>query len=179
MSFSYPAQDLYIGIHPSVRYEVGEEIFSFPRVPFCLIHNILCLWKPERFLIVAFSVCDSGFLFRKLFPMVSHSRLLLTFCSVRFRVAGFILRSWIHLNLSLVQGDWYLSLHSSDTVIQFSRIIRWRFFPFTVMETVNIYPKVMCSYVFGFKSGFWFEFIDLPVSFFCQYQDAFINKALY
>ena len=55
-------------------------------------------------LIVSLSVCADGVIFRKWFSVPMGSSALPTFSSVRFSVAGFILRSLIHLDLSFVHG---------------------------------------------------------------------------
>ena len=52
-----------------------------------------------------------GVLFRKWSPVPMHSSVLSTFSSVRFSVAGFMLRSLIHLDLSFVHGDRYGSIY--------------------------------------------------------------------
>ena len=49
-------------------------------------------------------------LFRKFSPVPMSSRLFPTFCSIRFSVSSFMLRSLIHLDLSFVQGDKYGSI---------------------------------------------------------------------
>jgi hypothetical protein len=46
-----------------------------------------------------------GVLFRKFSPMSICSRFLPTFSSIKFSVFGFMWRSFIHLELSFVQGD--------------------------------------------------------------------------
>ena len=56
-------------------------------------------------LIVAHSVCAIGVLFRKLFPVTMCSRLLHAFSSIRFSISGFMLRSFIHLDLIFVLAD--------------------------------------------------------------------------
>ena len=56
-------------------------------------------------LIVSLSVCATGVIFRKWSPVPVCSSVLPTFSSVRFSVAGFMLRSLIHLDLSFVHGD--------------------------------------------------------------------------
>ena len=65
------------------------------------------LFSFRRFhlLIVFLSVCATGVIFRKWSPVPMHSSVLPTFSSMRFSVAGFMLRSLVHLNLSFVHGD--------------------------------------------------------------------------
>jgi hypothetical protein len=48
-----------------------------------------------------------GVLFRTFPPVPVCLSLLLTFYSFRFNLTSFMLRSVIHLNLSIVQGDKY------------------------------------------------------------------------
>ena len=62
-----------------------QKIFSFRR---------------SHLLIVSLSVCAAGVIFRKWFTVPMRSSVLPTFSSVRFSVAGFMLRSLIHLELS-------------------------------------------------------------------------------
>ncbi|CAO2640937.1 hypothetical protein LEMLEM_LOCUS25557, partial [Lemmus lemmus] len=59
----------------------------------------------SHLLIVSLSVCAAGVLFRKWFPVPMCSSVPPTFSSTRFSVAGFLLRSLIHLDLSFVHGD--------------------------------------------------------------------------
>ena len=61
-------------------------------------------FRRSHLLIVSLSVCAAGGLFRKWFPVPMHSSLLPTFSSVRFSVAGFRLRSLIHVDSSFVHG---------------------------------------------------------------------------
>jgi hypothetical protein len=50
-------------------------------------------------------------LFRKFSPVPISSRLFPTFSSISFSVSGFMWSSLIHLDLTLVQGDKYGSVH--------------------------------------------------------------------
>jgi hypothetical protein len=61
-------------------------------------------------LILDFIIRDTGVLFRKLFPDLTSSKLLSTFCSIRLSMSGFILRSLLHLDLSIMQGVKYGSI---------------------------------------------------------------------
>ena len=54
--------------------------------------------------IVALSVCATGVTFRKQSPLPINSRLFPTLSSSRFSVAGFMLRSLIHFDLSLCKA---------------------------------------------------------------------------
>ena len=49
-------------------------------------------------------------IFRKWFPVPMCSSVLLTFSFIRFSMAGFMLRSLIHLDRSFVHGDRYGSI---------------------------------------------------------------------
>ena len=66
--------------------------------------------KRSQLLIDSLSVCATGAMFRKWFPVPMHSSALPTFSSVRFSVVGFMLRSLIHLHLSFVHGEKYGSI---------------------------------------------------------------------
>ena len=70
----------------------------------------LLSFRRSHLLIVSLSVCAVGVLFRKWFPVPMISNILPTFSSLRFSVAGFMLRSLIHLDLSFVHGDRYGSI---------------------------------------------------------------------
>ena len=61
-------------------------------------------------LILDFIIRDTGVLFRKLFPDLTSSKLLSTFCSIRLSMSGFIMRSSLHLDLSIMQGVKYGSI---------------------------------------------------------------------
>ena len=67
------------------------------------------LFSFRRFylLIASLSVYAAGVIFRKWSPVPMHSSVLPTFSSMRFSVAGFMLRSLLHLDLSFVHGDRY------------------------------------------------------------------------
>ena len=62
-------------------------------------------FRRSHLLIVSLSVCAAGVIFRKWFPVPMCSSVLPTFSFIRFSVAGFMLRSLIHLDLSFVHGD--------------------------------------------------------------------------
>ncbi|CAO2579864.1 hypothetical protein LEMLEM_LOCUS1179, partial [Lemmus lemmus] len=62
-------------------------------------------FRRSHLLIISLSVCAAGVLFRKWFPVPMRSSVPTTFSSKRFSVAGFMLRSLIHLDLSFVHGD--------------------------------------------------------------------------
>ena len=62
-------------------------------------------FRRSHLLIVSLSVCAAGVIFRKWSPVPMRSSVLPTFSSIRFSVAGFMLRSLIHLDLSFVHGD--------------------------------------------------------------------------
>jgi len=51
-----------------------------------------------------------GLLYRKFVPVIMSLRFFPTLSSVRFSVSGFMSRSFIHLDLSFVQGDKYGSI---------------------------------------------------------------------
>lgn len=73
--------------------------------------SALCLTESFQFQFIhCFSVCGIIILFRKLSPVPVHSTLLHTFSSFWFSVCGFIFRSLIHLDLSLVKDDKHLSI---------------------------------------------------------------------
>ena len=61
-------------------------------------------------LIVEFSGCTTGVIFRKKSSVPMCSSVLPTYSSMKFSVVGFILRSFIHLNLSFVHGAIYGSI---------------------------------------------------------------------
>ena len=97
------------GDQPSVRCGVGEDLFPVYGLLFGLVYCILCLTKllslrRSHLLIVDLNVCATGVMFRKQSPILIFSRVPHTFSFKRFSVAGFMLRSLIHLNLSFVHG---------------------------------------------------------------------------
>ena len=55
-------------------------------------------FRISHLLIVDLSVCATGVIFGKWFPVSLPSRLLLTFSSIRFNVTGFMLRFLIPLD---------------------------------------------------------------------------------
>ena len=66
-------------------------------------------FRRSHLLIVSLSVCVTGVIFRKWSPVPMRSSTPLTFSSVSFSVAGFMLRSLTHLELSFVHADRYVS----------------------------------------------------------------------
>ena len=109
--FSFLSSFYILDISP-VRCRIGEDIFPFCRLLFCLIDSVLCIIEAFQFqevhlLIVGLSVCATGVIFRKCSPVPMCSRLLPTFSSIRLSVTGFMLRSLIHLDLSFVQCNRY------------------------------------------------------------------------
>jgi hypothetical protein len=95
------------------------------------------------------------------------SRLFPTFCSIRFIISGFMLRSLIHLDLSFVQGDKYGSifilLHTDYQLDQHYLLKMFSFFPlhvfgFFVKDKLSI---GMWVYFWVFHS---IPLIDLSVS---------------
>jgi hypothetical protein len=69
----------------------------------------LSIMRPHL-LVVDFSACVNGVMFRKSFLLLRSSRLLPSFSSIRFSVFSFMLRSLVHLELSSVQGGKYGSI---------------------------------------------------------------------
>ena len=140
---------------------VGEDLFPFCRLPFCLTDSVLCLQKLFSFrrshlLIVNLSVCATGVIFRKWSPVPMCSKLLLTFSSISFSVTGFMLMSLIHLDLSFMQDDHYGSICILHTTLQlcqphllkmpsFSIVYFWLFIFVTnqVLIGVWIYVRVI------------------------------------
>ncbi|CAO2598797.1 hypothetical protein LEMLEM_LOCUS9569, partial [Lemmus lemmus] len=96
-----------VGLVKIFSHSVGCR-FVFFIVSFAL--QKLFSFKRYHLLIVSLSVCAAGVLFRKWFPVPMCSSVLPTFSSIRFSVAGFMLRSLIHLDLSFVHGDRYGSI---------------------------------------------------------------------
>ncbi|ERE66736.1 Protein of unknown function DUF3704 containing protein [Cricetulus griseus] len=72
----------------------------------------LLSFRRSHLLIVDLSVYATVVMFRKQSPVPISSRVLPTFSSNGFSVAGFMLRSLIHLELSFVHGDRYGSICS-------------------------------------------------------------------
>ena len=100
---------MYFGDEPSVKCEIDEELFPLCRLRFCHIFLDLCLaevlsFRRSHLLTVTLSVCATGVTFRKLSPVIMHSRIFSTFSFIRFGVTGFMLRSLIHFNLSVCMG---------------------------------------------------------------------------
>ena len=70
----------------------------------------LLSFRRSYLLIVSHSVCATGIIFRKRFPVPVHSSVLFTFSSVRFSVIGFMLKSLIQMDLSFLHGNRYGSI---------------------------------------------------------------------
>lgn len=133
-----------------IRCGVGKNLFPFDMLPFCPIDDILFLTEAFQFhflrlrlLIVDLSAFAIGVLSRRLFPGPRHSRLFSTSSSIRFSIFGFLLRSWIHLDLSFMQGDKYglfhILLHADAQFDQHNCVDDSVFFP-------------VCIFVFSIKT---------------------------
>ena len=97
-----PVLDVEIFSH-SVGYH-----FVLLTVSFALQKLLSFMWS--YLLIIDLSVCATGVLFRKLFPVLIHAKLFLTFSFARVHYNWIYVESLIHLNLSFVQGDRYGSI---------------------------------------------------------------------
>ena len=170
-----------------MRCRVGEELFHSVCCCFVLLTVSFALQRLSSFLrshliIVDLSAWAIGVLFRTLSPVQVHSRLFLTFCSIRFSVSGFMLRSLIHLHLRFVQRDSYRSicifLYALIQLDQHHLLKMLSFllhsFSFFVKSQVSI---TMWIYFWVFNS---IPLINLSVFFFLwQYHTGFITIALW
>ena len=87
-----------------MRCGVGDYLYQFSGLPFYFVNCVLCLTEASQFQDVPFINSPSqclcyGVMYRKQSPVPINSRALPTFSYKRFSVAGFMLRSLIHLNL--------------------------------------------------------------------------------
>jgi hypothetical protein len=91
------------------RCRVGGKLLSFCFVlmTVCFALHTLCNFMRSHLPIVDLRVWAIGVLFRKLASVPMSSRLFPTFCSIRFCLFPFMLRSLIQLDLSSVQSDRY------------------------------------------------------------------------
>ena len=90
---------IYFGDQPSVICGLVKIFYHSVGCCFVLFSMLFILQKLFSFrkshlLIVPFSVCVTGVIFRKWSPVSMHWMLLPTSSSVRFNVTGFILGSW-------------------------------------------------------------------------------------
>ena len=97
----------YVGLVKIFFHSVGCH-FILLTVSFAL--QKLFSFRRSHLLIVSLSVCAAGVIFRKWSLVPVRSSVLPTFSSMRFSVAGFMLRSLIQLDLSFVHGDRYGSI---------------------------------------------------------------------
>ena len=106
---------VFFGDQTSVGCGVNEDLFPFCRLSFCLVDHVLCFTDAFQFQEVPFVNCFSqclcywGYIY-EVVPVPMRSTVLSTFSSIMFSVAGFMLRSLIHLNLRFVHGDRYGSI---------------------------------------------------------------------
>ena len=128
------------------------------------LQNLLS-YRMSHLLIVSLSVCAAGVIFRKWSPVSMCSSVFLTFSSMRFTVAGFILRSLIHLDLihldlSFMHGDRYGSifilLHVDVQLCQHHLLNMLSFFHLIFFASLS---EIRCSKVCGLISGssIWFH----------------------
>ena len=105
------------------------------------------------------------------------SNVLPTFSSIRFSVAGFMLRCLIHLDLSFLHGDTYGSifilLHVDIQLDQHHLLNMLSFFHLIFFASLS---KIRCSKMCGLVSGSSiFSCIDPPV---CSYASTRLFSVL-
>ena len=150
----------------------------FPSVyySFVLLKVFFALKKMFSFigyylLIIDLNAWVIGVLFRKLSPAPMHLRLFLIFFYIVFSETGFVLRSLMHLGLSIVHGDKYASicllLHTNiklkqqHLLICFPLSIVWfRLFGKRKKNQVSI--GLLVYWVFYWSH--WSAFVSMPVS---------------
>ncbi|MBV2150903.1 DUF3704 domain-containing protein [Sphingobium sp. AS12] len=139
----------------------------------------LLSFRRSHLLIVDLSVCATGVMFRKQSPVPINSRVFPTLSSNRFSVAGFMLRSLIHLDLSFVHGDRYGSicslLHASIQLCQHHLLKMFSWFQHIYLDCLL---KIRWSWVCGLISGFSTLLHWCTRQFLCQYQAIFRTTAL-
>jgi hypothetical protein len=131
------------------------------RLSFCPIDSVLALQKLFSFvrchlLIVSLSARAICVLFRRLSPVPMHSGLLPMFSSnYRFSVSSFMLRSFICLDVSFVQGDGngfiYTLLHK-DIQLDQLHLLKMLFFYIYCIILTSL-SKIKCPWMCGFTSG--------------------------
>ena len=139
----------------------------------------LCSFMRSHLLVVNHSVWFTDILFKKLSPVPMSSRLFHTFCSVRFSVSCFMLRSLIHLNLSFMQGDKHGSicilLHENILLDQHHLLTMLSSFLCMVLASLS---KIKCPKLCRFISGslIWFHWSTFLYLYQCH--EVFITIAL-
>ena len=132
-----------VGLVKIFSHSVG---CHFVLLTMCFALQKLFSFRRSHLLIVSLSVCAAGVIFRKWFPVPMCSSVLPTFSSIRFGVAGFMLRSLIHLDLSFVHGDRYDSvfilLHVNIQLCQHHLINMPSFFHLIYFVSLS---KIRCS----------------------------------
>ena len=128
------------------------------------------MWS--HLLMIYLNAWDIGIKFRKLSPILMSLRLLSTFCSIRFSVSGFILRSLIQLDLSFVQGDKYgpicILLHADIQLDQHHLLKMFSLFHCMSWFLCQIQVCV-CLFL-----GLCFDSIDQPVCFYTKTMQVFV-----
>ena len=136
-------------------------------------------FRKSHLLIFSLSVCATRVIFRKWYPVPIFPSVLPTFSSMRFSVAGFMLRSLIHLDLSFVHGDRYGSifilLHVDIQLCQHHLLNMLSFFHLIFFASLS---KIRCSKMCGLISGSSIQFHRFSCLFLCQYQAVFSTVAL-
>ena len=98
------------GHESSIGYGVGKIVFQSVNCHFVLLMvsfalQNLCSFIKSHLLIVGLGDCANDVLFRKLYVVPMCSRLFSTSSSIRFSVFGFMLRYFIHVELSFMHSD--------------------------------------------------------------------------
>ena len=120
-------------------------------------------FRRSHLLIVSLSVCVTGVIFREWSHVPMHSSVLFTFCSMRFSVVGFILRSLIHSDLSFVHGSIFILLHVDIQLCQHHLLNMLSFFHFIFFASLSkIRCLEVCELIIGSLIRFyWSSFLFL------------------
>ena len=108
---------------------------------------------------VNLNVCAINVLFRNLSALLMCSRMFPPFSSIRFAVSGFMLSSFIHLDLSFVQGDRQRSiciLLQADIQFQQCHLLKMLSFYHCIILVSS--SKTRCPQMCIFMSGSSFQF---------------------
>ena len=131
-----------VGLVKIFSHSVGCH-FALLTVSFALPE--LFSFRRSHSLIVALSVCATGVIFRKWSPVLVHSNVLPTFSSMKFSVAGFMLRSLIHLDLSLCMvRDIYPFSFFYMLISSYASTIYWICFLFSILYFFTSLSKLRC-----------------------------------
>ena len=138
---------------------------------YCSIHKLFS-FMGAHLLIIVFSTCSTGVMFKKLSSMPMSSSISPIFSSISYSVSCFMMSSSIHLDLSFTKGNRYGSICIPlQLEIQIDQQNLLKVFSFHYYEFLSSVSKIRFPWVCGFITES--DLIPLINLFLCQTYECF------